>query len=68
MSADKCRPVLVDGETIRVLGGREMSVADRDAFAEIVRAAKRRMSESVPRAATPSDQGPSQKEEGSHDC
>jgi hypothetical protein len=58
MSVDKCRPVVVDGEVIRVLGGREMSAADREAFAEIVRAAKRRMSESVPMAATPSEMVP----------
>ena len=43
MSEDKCRPVEVDGETIRVLGGREMSTADRKAFAEVVRAAKHLM-------------------------
>ena len=40
---DKCRPVEVDGEIIRVLGGREMDAKDREMFAEIVRAAKRRM-------------------------
>ena len=39
---DKCRPVEVDGEVIRVHGGAEMDAADREAFADIVRAAKRR--------------------------
>ena len=43
MSEDKCRPVEVDGEIIRVHGGREMNAADRDAFTEIVRAAKHLM-------------------------
>jgi len=43
VSEDTCRPVEVDGEVIRVLGGAEMDAADRDAFAEIVRAAKRKM-------------------------
>jgi hypothetical protein len=40
---DKCRPVEVDGDVVRVLGGREMDTAERDAFADLVRAAKRRM-------------------------
>ena len=44
---DKCRPVEVDGEIIRVLGGREMNAADREAFADIVRAAKHRFAADV---------------------
>ena len=43
MSKDKCRPVEVDGEVIRVHGGAEMDATDREFFAEIVRAAKRKM-------------------------
>ena len=43
MSEDKCRPVEVDGESIRVLGGAEMDAKDREMFAEIVRAAKHLM-------------------------
>jgi hypothetical protein len=43
MSADKCSPVVVDGEVIRVLGGREMDEADQAALTEIVQAAKRKM-------------------------
>jgi len=43
MSADKCRPVEVDGETIRVHGIRKMTPEEVDGFAEIVRAAKRLM-------------------------
>jgi len=40
--SDKCRPVEVDGEIIRVLGGAEMDAESQAHFAEIVRAAKRR--------------------------
>jgi hypothetical protein len=43
MSADKCRPVEVDGEIIRVRGGAEMGPEEIDALAVIVRAAKRLM-------------------------
>ena len=39
---DTCRPVGVDGGIVRVHGGSEMNAADLDAFADIVRAAKRR--------------------------
>lgn len=39
---DTCRLIEVDGEVIRVLGGHGMDDEDRAAFAEIVRAAKRR--------------------------
>ncbi|TLQ43466.1 hypothetical protein [Streptomyces marianii] len=41
-AADTCRPVEVDGETIRVRGAQEMTDEDRAAFAEVVRAAKRK--------------------------
>jgi len=44
MNADKCRPVEVDGEIIRVHGGREMTPEEVDGFADIVRAAKHLMS------------------------
>ena len=40
---DSCRPVEVDGEIIRVHGSGEMTDEDRGHFAEIVRAAKRRL-------------------------
>lgn len=43
MSADKCRPVVVDGEVIRVRGGAEMGPEEVDALAVIVRAAKHLM-------------------------
>ena len=43
MTADKCRPVVVDGEVIRVHGGEPMGPESLAAFAEVVRAAKRRM-------------------------
>ncbi len=39
---DTCRPVEVDGEIIRVHGAAEMTDEDRAAFAELVRAVKRR--------------------------
>lgn len=41
-AADKCRPVVVDGQVIRVRGGAEMTDEERGYFAEIVRAAKRK--------------------------
>jgi hypothetical protein len=44
VSADKCRPVEVDGETIRVRGGAQMGPEEIDALAVIVRAAKHLMS------------------------
>ena len=40
--ADTCRPVEVDGETIRVRGSGEFTEQEQGVFAEIVRAAKRR--------------------------
>jgi hypothetical protein len=40
MSVDKCRPVVVDGEVIRVHGGAQMGPEEIDALAVIVRAAK----------------------------
>jgi hypothetical protein len=40
---DICRPVDVDGETIRVHGGVEMDADTRATFTEVVRAAKRRL-------------------------
>jgi hypothetical protein len=43
MTEDKCRPVEVDGEIIRVHGGAEMDATDREMFADVVRAAKRRL-------------------------
>jgi hypothetical protein len=43
MSEDKCRPVEVDGEIIPVLGGAEMDANDREMFADLVRAAKRKL-------------------------
>jgi hypothetical protein len=42
---DTCRPVVVDGEVIRVHGGAEMNPAEVEAFAVIVRAAKRRLAD-----------------------
>ncbi|GFH36604.1 hypothetical protein [Streptomyces pacificus] len=39
---DACRPVEIDGETIRVRGAQEMTDEARAAFAEVVRAAKRK--------------------------
>jgi len=43
MSADECRPVEVDGEVIRVYGGEQMDAESREMFADVVRAAKRRL-------------------------
>lgn len=40
---DTCRPVEVDGEIIRVHGSRPMDEYEQGLFAQIVRAAKRRM-------------------------
>lgn len=40
---DTCRPVEVDGQTIRVHGAREMTEEDRGHFANIVRAAQAHM-------------------------
>lgn len=42
---EKCRPVQVDGETIRVRGEREMNEKDREMFAEVVRAVKRHLAD-----------------------
>jgi hypothetical protein len=42
VSWETCRSVEVDGETIRVLGGEQMSAESQAAFADLVRAAKRR--------------------------
>lgn len=39
---DTCRPVEVDGETIRVHGSREMTEQERGYLADVVRAAKRK--------------------------
>lgn len=41
-SSRQCRLVDVDGETIRVQGGRAMTDHEKTLFAEIVRAVKRR--------------------------
>lgn len=43
MTADKCRPVEVDGEVIRVRGSRAMNPDEVDALAVIVTAAKHLM-------------------------
>jgi hypothetical protein len=53
MSADKCRPVEIDGEIIRVHGGAEMDAVTREAFADVVRAAKRRYVAELAKRATP---------------
>lgn len=42
---DSCRVVVVDGELIRVRGGRRMNPQEVDAFADVVRAAKRLLQE-----------------------
>jgi hypothetical protein len=42
-NGERCRVVEVDGVPVRVLGGREMDDVDRAMFAEVVRAAERRM-------------------------
>ena len=58
MSEDKCRPVEVDGETIRVLvAGREaMDATDREMFADVVRAAKRKWLAELKPAKRPTDE------------
>lgn len=43
MTDHQCRPVEVDGETIRVHGGEPLTPAGREALTEIVRAAKRQL-------------------------
>jgi len=43
MSADKCRPVVVDGEIIRVHGSRAMNEQEVGYLTEIVHAAKHLM-------------------------
>lgn len=47
MSADEdsCRIVEVDGQPVRVRGGREMNETEQGAFAEVVRAAQARFAE-----------------------
>jgi hypothetical protein len=40
MSADKCRPVVVDGQVIRVRGARAMNEQEVGHLTEIVRAVK----------------------------
>lgn len=49
---DTCRPVDIDGETIRVHGCGEMSDEARAALAEVIRAAKRKMEAERDPAAT----------------
>lgn len=50
--SDTCRPVEVDGETIRVRGGREVTEQERGYLAEIVTAARRRYAEEHPEPST----------------
>ena len=45
---DTCRPVEIDGETIRVRGAAEMSDESREAFGEVVRAAKAKFEAEAP--------------------
>lgn len=45
---DTCRPVEIDGETIRVRGSGEMSEESQAALAEVIRAAKRKMAAEPP--------------------
>jgi len=45
---DTCRPVDIDGETIRVRGAAEMSDEGREALAALVRAAKAKMAAEPP--------------------
>lgn len=45
---DSCRPVDIDGETIRVRGSGDLSEEARVALVELVRAAKRRMKDDNP--------------------
>lgn len=42
---ERCRPVEIDGQIIRVRGEREMNDADRAALAEVIQAAKRKLAE-----------------------
>lgn len=39
---DTCRTVIVDGQPVSVRGNGDWTDADRDAFAEIVRAVRRK--------------------------
>lgn len=57
MSTDKCRPVVVDGEVIRVRGGEPMGTAGEAFFAEIVRAAKRKHATKHPEPPVEGKQG-----------
>lgn len=41
----RCRVEMVDGEPVRVQGAGEWDDKDREAFAEVVRAARRRFEE-----------------------
>lgn len=45
---DTCRPVEIDGETIRVRGAAEMSDEGREALTSLVRAAKAKMTAEAP--------------------
>lgn len=45
---DTCRPVDIDGETIRVRGAGEMSDESREALADVIAAAKRKMAAEAP--------------------
>lgn len=45
---DTCRTVEVDGEMIRVRGNGEMTEKDREALAEVIRAAKRKLAAEHP--------------------
>src|SRR5207249_1545137 len=45
---DACRPVAVDGETIRVHGAAEMSDENREALGEVIRAAKAKFTADAP--------------------
>ncbi|MFJ6559929.1 hypothetical protein ACIQMV_08610 [Streptomyces sp. NPDC091412] len=53
--ADTCRPVDIDGDTIRVHGTSEMTEEDRAMFAEVVRAAKQRYASEHPEDAEQSE-------------
>lgn len=43
--SDKCRPVEINGEVVRVHGEREMNDRDREMFAEVIVAVKRKLAE-----------------------
>jgi len=45
---DTCRPVEIDGEIIRVRGAAEMSDESREALADLIAAAKRKMEAEAP--------------------